>query len=655
MEFQLSQFLIEGYLSSDAQFQQNFTTITDFVNHIDTPPEAPKEGWKQICLLAKSALRNFSFLDVPIQQQVFHIAQRLTEQNTALCFDQPTLEFYRNIIQVWAHFSYLEIAITQVSLFLTPARFSHPLSEQELNLAQCLIAFAIKHFQWLAGSNQIKIKHLSYLVTIPPLPELLEAPQLPRYQFLVRILQNCPPLSAPPSSPLPAPPLPDLQRAPPSSPLPAPPLPDLQRAPPSVAPLLSTAASPSNGFFRRLVASSPPSLEEGYVFVPTTFSEEEQRTFKAQMERETKEREEIQTAQLQKICRLGHDICQHYFPLSWLGLDFQQQQFIQHFDQRFPPVAKQLFFSPPSRVTLLQFQILYQSLTHGVRFLQVVRKEQERSLQFSQNELHQLLASILERFFLRWQPEQSPINAFVSLITVNSSLQLIERLMTPDSFYFILDRLLSSDPWDFEDFERKKIPWAVFITDDEVTNQLGEVLEALGRELIALGEPQGAANVVTKLLLGIVNLKKYEFAKKIQQILHQIKSSPCTMSPLVVIYQILFHKETGTEGGDKLFATWFHWQQMEPGKKAACKEALQNKLNDHLYQIILKEVQEQSQVGGWALKKTSSIQTFCTTLSQRLWQLFQKEENIKLFLFYLLQGIEKAFLIESEKSSTPSK
>ncbi len=596
--------IIDNYILSDKEIIIHLKHLSDFIDHIDTPFEEQKEKFYCSYSIAQIALKNFKNWDNETQQQVFHIAQRLTEQNDLLCFDQPTVQAYQTIITLWAQFSYVQTAITHISIFLTPARFSISLSTQELNRAQCLIAFAVKYFKWLEKDHQKSIECLSNMITTcPPLQELLNDSQLKtRYHFLIRLLQHCP-------SPLPS-------VSSPAQPLPS---------------------SSSPGILTKIQHLMKPKdnlaiFEEDCVLVVE--SEEEQKSMQIQIEKELKAKEHIKALQLEKICRRSYDICQSYIPLSWLGLNFQQQLFIQDFDQRFPPVAKQLFFQPPSPVSPLQFQILYQSLVQITRFLQALNKNQ---IAQSKEVLHKLLASTLEKLFLQWQPEQSPMNAFVSLLTVNTGLQLIEHLMTPDTFYFILDRILSSDPWDLEDYNDTKIPPKVFKIDEKLTEQLGNILEELGQALIHLGNPKWSANVLTNGLLTIVKRKKYEFAKQIQQSLHQIKSSPCSMKPLLVIYHILLHQQQ-----DKLQASWFNWQKMDQNEKIKRKKVIETQLNTLLYQVILKEVESYSLLGGWMIDNTSSIKNFCVVLTQRLWQLFQQEENIKWLIFNLLKGIEKA-------------
>lgn len=600
---------IEDYANvKPEEIKKKLTEITQFIEQIHAPSQHNQDFDS---FIAEFALKHFKSLNANAQQQVFYIAKRLTDQDELLCCES-NLPTYQRIIKLWVQFSYLPIAIGHIFIFLTPARFSTSLSEQQLERAQCLIAFAVKHFKWLDENHKQSLQYLSNLMnTCPPLPEFINDSQLKmRYQLLRDSLQNCP---------------------------------DLLSSPPPIVHSLSPISS-LNVLKQLQYLVEPPSKRSDVNDYSIIFEKKNHKTsLQDQMKREQEELKK--TLQIKQICRLSHDIVQLYFPLSWLGSTFQQQQFIQDFDRRFPPVARQLFFQPPSPVAPLQFEMLYQSLVQATQFLR--HRKVLLSSQSSQEKIHQLLTNSLERLFLRWQPEQSPINAFFSLITVNSAVQLIDHLVNPDLLYFILDRFFNCDSWDFEDDNDHKTPAKDYAVDDKLTQQLGTALEELAQELILLGEAKWSANLITNILLKIIEVKKNEFAKDLQQNLYQIKSFPCFVTPLFVMHHILFQTKQ-----EKLQATWFEWEEMSKTEKAKRKKAIELRINDLLYQTLLQEVKAHSCIAGLMIANASSIQDFCTTLTQHLWQLFQHEESIKLFIYYLLEGIDKSYQVSEQQNKS---
>jgi hypothetical protein len=596
-------FLIEAYRSPNIEIGANLEILTDFINGIEQPFKERKE-LTQIELIAESVFTNFYVLEPKTQQHVFQIVNRLTEQNIKLCHDEKTLTCYTSIIQCWAKFHYLQIAVSNICIFLTPARFTNPLSPQELERTQCLIAFAIKHFNYLEDDIQQHMRQLTDLIKIAPLPDLKTEPKMTFYNSLVDLLGKIP------TSQTPFP-----------------------------APFSKKTSSPIK-VIKQFVKSEQLSLEgfeNGVIFVPHILSEKEQNQIKTEEEKKRKRKELIEKKQLEKICKLSLRICQHYLPISWMGTDSQQADFFKKFNERYSPVAKELFFNSPSHVSPLEFQILYQSLCQVLHFLKTIQFD-SKSLP-SQTDIAQLLTKSLERLFVYWQPQTTPMNSLLSFMTVNACERFIDYFLNPDGFCFLLDRLLSSDPWDLEDFNEEQVPLELILTDEKLTTQLGDTLESLIQELVSLGDPEWTAMAAFQVLLKIIELKKYNFAKDMQKHLQQIKNAPCSMMHLLILYHILFHREQNHPE-----ATWFQWQQLSAEEKLKRKGEIENKVNNWLYASTCAFLKKNHKLGGWLIKHVESFKIFCTTLSQNLWKIFQKEESIKLLILHLLQGIEKALL-----------
>lgn len=632
----LNQVLIEGYLSSDAQIKEILSTLAVFIDKPDVPYEDRKEEQLiQIRMIAETALTHFDNLEDTTQDHIFHIAKRLTEQNMGLCFDEPTLNYYKSIIRLWARFTYLQTAIGNICIFLTPARFSHFMSAQEFERSECLVAFAIKHFKWLEEKSKKQLYQVNDLIKISPMADLLEEPQLSsHYKFFVQLFQTLPAIQ--PSSQTPLFGKTPLTLQTPSSPF------------ISLVPSLQA----SKGFknfkeaFKNVNTKNFDviSFEKDCFFISPDFSNDVQDSLKTEIEKEKKEKEQIQTMQLQKICQLSHNLCQYYFPFSLFGENCKKAQFMKDFDQRFPPIAKEIFFKKPAHFSNLHFQLIYQCLGQVVQYLKTINN-QTTNIPKNEKSLREPLSAILEQFFTRFHIGNPSINSFFSLFTVNASLQFIDHFINPDLFYFILERVLNSESWDLEDFNNKKTPLEMFATDDLLTKQFGNIFKELGQILVSLGEQKRSANVISGALSAIIKLKKHEIAKKMQQFLHQIANSSCSMTPLLLIHRILFRKE---ENGLK--AAWLDWQSLSVEQKEKRKQAIENDLNDFLHKLILKETNAYSRVGGWVVNQ-NFIKDFCNTLTQRLWLLFKQEESIKLMIIYVLQGVEKAFSSVTKKIS----
>lgn len=643
---QIGQFVMEDYTSFSQTISASLNQISDFIETIERPYKERIDPLTNTQIdVAEIALNRFKELDSDAQKVIFHIIERLTEQRIEKCYDGKTRDCYLAILQLWARFDYLQTAIGSLSLFLTPARFTLPLSSEALNRSQCILAFAVKHFKMMDADSQMQINYLAQMVKIPPLPDLLKEPRCKRYQFLLNLLNTIPlsqqigQLSPHPSS------NPHRSQLPVHSPI--------MWKEPIPNPPQSNSSSPEKKpikFFKEFANHFlPPELsvtafEKNCVFLPAVFSKEALASIEASEEKEWEENVRTKQAQLKKICILSNNLCKIYFPLSWIEDQNYQQEFLNNFEKEFPPVAKMLFFNPPSKATSLQFQIIYNSLSQVVLFLKGINTENSSSPKLSKEELHNQLTEILKRLYYRWQPQKTPINELCAVFTVSSCMQMIKFLSNPDSFYFLLERLLSPDPFDLDDLSTKTIPLEMFSTHKKLTEQFGDILEELGKEFIRLGDPKWTAKALSKGLKLIVSFKKEFFAQKIQQVVHQIKNSPCSMKPILVLHHLFFRREK-----DILQATWFEWKNLDPEEKKKRIQMLECVFNSRLYQVIYTEIESQNRIIGWMADNADSIKEFCQTLSQSLWQTFRQEDNLKLLLLYLLRGVENA-LIKHEKT-----
>jgi hypothetical protein len=628
----LNQYLIENYVLPEQEIKNTLEQIAHFIDHIEDPFEEQKANLTTLSLV-EIAFKHFQSLESATQRLIFGVTQRLASKSIALCYDKLTAEQYQRIVSIWAQWSHLQTAISDLCIFLTPARYSYPLTTEQLTRAQCLIQFAIQHFRSLEANLQMSIHCLAQIIKNPPLPDVSKESL---YQFLISQVPHIPRIQATPLSPS----LASIQAAP------------LSSLTPRGSPLIwqEPISSPAQNATEKNVFKSlkhffvPPPLslatfEEGCnVLSPQTSAEEETLISQA-IEKELKESHSNRKLQLEKICLLSKQLLQSYFPLSWLGDQIQQQQFFKEFDERYASMAKELFFSSPSPVSPLQFQMIQEMLHQGVRFLQNLNKKESIFSQLSKPQLDELLAQLLESAFQRWQPQPSPLNSFLSFLKVKASLRLIDQFLNPDGFYFLLDRLLSPDMWDLEDFNMRKVPLELFETNQELTEEWATLLEALSGELILLGQPEGVAKAVIKTLRQIVKVKKHSLARTIQQLVQQIKRSPsCSMMPLLVAHHLLLRKEQ-----DQIQAAWFQWQSLDLEQKKLRKQAIEKALNDRLYDLIVAEIKKQSTLTAWVVENASSIKAFCQQLTQRLWSIFQQEETIKFLALYLLQGMERAF------------
>ncbi len=614
---------------SDREIRVVLDQLSDFIQHSDQHFEKQSADLTKLSVI-EIAFKHFNALENQTQVAIFQVTEYLTQYPQDCCFDQLTRLQYKKIVSIWTRFTYLQTAINQVCVFLTPLYATSPLTEEELDRTQCIISFAIKYFKELDDQIKISLHHLAFLIKNPLLEKSLS--QQKHYLFFVKNLKNLPPLDSSPNASEPFSILTFRESIP---------------LPPST--FDENKRNPFSKFIKKVKKPdlSLKEFEDDCSFMSGEVSNhQEQEWVIAQTNKEAQQKEATQPRQVEKICRLSHEIFQYYFPLSWLGTVKDRQQLMKDFDQRYPVVAKELFFSQQSSVSSLQFKIIHQVLEQAVQFLRLLKDKDSVLLQMPKEDVNKILETMLDSAFDRWQPKASPLNSFISFLAVNSSLQLINYFLNPDSFYFILERLLSSEPWDTEDFNSTKIPLSQFRTEKELTKLFANVLEALGKELIDLGEPEWSAKIASKTLLQVIKFKKEALAEKIQQILRQIKSSPCSMMPLLVTHRLLFQKDHN----NKLQTAWFTWQTLDPTVKASRKQTIEKDVSHRLYETLMAEIKQTSNFAGWLVNNASSVEKFCQTLSQRLWTIFKNEETIKFLVIYLLKGVEKVY-IEAQKEN----
>lgn len=595
--------VFEDYFTiTEEEMNDGFSNLRVIIEKGSTSFEYSKEQLDRIRHIVDITLKQFPALTWPVKRRVYEVAFCLSEQQ---CHENIK-EFHCHIVHLWGQFREVQTAISRISIFLTPARLDHPLSAQQLDDSESLLAFSLKHPTSLSAEMRIELRRLTELIQLsPPVFHEEEEEEKKRYTRLQDLLKKASNVTGQVSTPSP-------QRKSEAV--------TWKVTEPEPDPLLLFGSHLSlKERIKQVFGKSK--APHGFEIISPDDSDPDCVAFMQSLEKAEAEAKSIQKAQKQKIAELCRDICQHY--TLFLQQEASQQLYLKEFDRIFPLVAEELFFKPPSTVTPMQWEIVVQVFSQGVQILSEFNTQSTKYAEVSLENLHAPLILLMEHLFCRLYSEESATDALLSMFLANACKHFLDSLLNQDTIYFILGRLVGDDPWEQSDFGETPIPLSVFSSDDDVTEKLSALIEAIFAQLIVMGEPKGAANIGSKVLQPLVAIKKFDWAMQIQQKLHQIKSSPCTYTPLLVLHHLLLRKSD-----DKLQPAWSEWRKMDSQKKEEQQKQIQAKLHDRLYAKIYEHVATQSSFGAWILQHSSSIKTFSEKLMENLFQIMQKKISI---------------------------
>jgi hypothetical protein len=356
----------------------------------------------------------------------------------------------------------------------------------------------------------------------------------------------------------------------------------------------------------------------------------------------------IRMQQTKTITHFCKDLLTYYLP-SLLKITKESPLFTlkgdwtQEFEKQFPDLALQLFFHDPRNVSAREVNVICSVLEQVHNFFQ-----NYGDWPASANEIDKLIIAELKSLFqeLASDPldyEEEKIEKLKTPVVVHTLGALLiadalNRIITPYHLCLILDRILD-DSFDL-DAIHQPIPDQKFFTgrDAKFNTDVGKIIQKLGEFCLKLGNPTGvfsfaADHILKPLLLS----QKSVIATTIQQAINQATNTECPIKLILFLDHLLFKREAGKDPIpiclEKIFA--------EEPDRIHMQSDVAIRVQNKVYQLLLKAIKEKSALAAWGVDKISSIEGFCKSLVSQIWNIVQDPKHLKLLTYYLVMGFRQ--------------
>ncbi len=219
-----------------------------------------------------------------------------------------------------------------------------------------------------------------------------------------------------------------------------------------------------------------------------------------------------------------------------------------------------------------------------------------------------------------------------SLIISMGLLEIFNRAFTPASFSLVVGRFMT-DMFSFE--THHQLPSQTRdCSDKQFSDTAGGILTGMGRSIVAMGEPEGLLMTpMTSLLNVVMSCAKRQIGDFFQMKLNEATHDESPYKPFRFLHHIFFRNDNG-----KIVPTLFEQFPTSQQEMRDLQQRVSESLSNNLHPMLVGIVQEKSSLGG-KLISSDSVRNYCNRLTQRLYNLSQRELVLKVFLARLLEEI----------------
>ena len=629
--------------------ESQFDLVIHFAEQADKPFFLDEEKLSTAFMVVQVSLNAFKILQEKNLQQAYKLFDLLATRPLDRCFkDKKTQLYYTRLIEILRESPLIDKAKKHIDVFL----MGHQLLNKKLQRAIIVTNFAVVYLSRLTNRQKIcfissrKLVHLE-----PPIDEKGQA----HFKRIASILDRVPTKLVTPADPV----VPASKIGQPSVP---------------VVVCSDTSSSP------QILECSEPILQYGLDFFTQLFSilgpsppeneklkiEKALQTTKALTIAKTPEKHDLQS---KKIRILFREIFRNYAPFllrapeqSPFKLSFSI--FIEKFDALLPSFVNRYFFKVPSHPSVAQQRMALSIIKEIANYLSHLEDEKTAMKSNDPNLYYLQVFSLCEEIILKLLDEENsgkkskkpvpwhPLVAYLGSIVV---MQMVHKFVNPYNLCLIIERLLSQ-PVDLDDYNPQKADAKLFQVSSVFKSQLAKDFQIILQQILIIGAPkQGLINTqISNLISGKINEQENveTIAERFLQFLYQVKSSDCSMTPLLVTSHILLKKVEGS------FNPAFILNEPVPDRPNLPIELkhrvlimlqpflvtkLETYANQHDENESFFEGLKKKAVGaiGKLCLSTDICKNFCEHFIKQIWELTQSEESLKLLVLYLLKGIRK--------------
>lgn len=199
------------------------------------------------------------------------------------------------------------------------------------------------------------------------------------------------------------------------------------------------------------------------------------------------------------------------------------------------------------------------------------------------------------------------------------------QVLSPLLFCLLFDNLLLRDIDISSDYITTPPLSSCDCSDEVFSKRVGALAENLVAEVLLFGEAQGVIKSAKFFI------KKDKIGAIIQKGINQILGTDTSLKPILILDNLLYHNGQPTLKGAF---------NNSPDKNESYRKEIELKVRTRIYDILKEKLPK---VVVWATDKLTSLDTFCETMSRRLFELTQSKKLYMLLACYLLQGVYDGF------------
>jgi hypothetical protein len=198
-----------------------------------------------------------------------------------------------------------------------------------------------------------------------------------------------------------------------------------------------------------------------------------------------------------------------------------------------------------------------------------------------------------------------------------------QRILSPYLFCVLFDSLLLKDI-DIPEGYVEGTPLKQCDASDAIfTQQVGLLAEQLTGEILRFGEAKGIIKGV-KLIVS-----KDSIGELIQKGINHILGTDTCFLPIAILNSLLYHQ------GRPILLEAFN---LDDEKSTAYMKSVEKNVQSRIYEILMKRLPK---FLAFATDNLTSLDSFCETLSTRIFELTQSKKLFILFSCYILHGFKE--------------
>lgn len=274
--------------------------------------------------------------------------------------------------------------------------------------------------------------------------------------------------------------------------------------------------------------------------------------------------------------------------------------------------------------------------------------------------IRQKVQSILA-FALLPQREQagavSAISSNLLLLLSNAICNFLNHMIRPDIIPFFIQRLSLQKLTQLVEHYKQDSSTSSNADDIHFSRQIGARTTELINQFLSLGQAGGAAGLMLEALKAILEQNAGKIGVSVQEFLNNITSTRLMLAPFYIADTLLFdYADDGTP-----IPTLRQHLSRTDHEKEEFRALTQKQFYDLLHPLICTIAQSYNsqRSESWLKRKAEKIgkklitkdstKAYCNSLGNILWQISQKPELIRILIFYVLNGVSSAILVEKQE------